>query len=610
MFKYLAKTLYVLSESKLKLFILLVVFTLASILEALGIGIIGPFLEIASRPESLQTESSLGWLSDLGLKDSGKIVSFLGFIIMVIFTVKSFIFFFAKAYIFKFSYHQKGKLCVRLLNAYLSAPYTFHLDRNSAHLIENIILETEKFCVGCLIPGLDAFSNLIVIFVLFILLFKTSYFFLGMIIALLFPVILVFQFFGKNFMRWGMQGGKAQKEIVRIINHSLGDFKTTRVIGCETYFESQILQQVRILENSTTLFHASQLLPRISIEGLLVLVIVVFVSIASLQNSVGELTSTLGIFALASIRLIPSTSQFVQSLNILRNNTYALDMLYSDLIRLETLKLQSRSTSNLDECVATEQGLSFNDSIYIEQISYQYPNSPKPALIEIDLEIPKGKTIAFVGRSGSGKTTLIDVILGLLIPQHGSVYVDRKPISRDLRAWQNLVGYIPQSIFIIDDTIERNIAFGLPDDLISQDKVKYAVRAAQLEELVQHLQEGIKTQVGERGIRLSGGQRQRIGIARALYHGKEVLILDEATSALDHDTESSITEAINALSGQKTLLIVAHRLSTIEQADQIVVIENGQIAEKGDLQSLLKYDGLFAKLYSLQHKKASKVDKL
>ncbi|MER3475745.1 MAG: ABC transporter ATP-binding protein, partial [Leptolyngbya sp. ERB_1_2] len=209
------------------------------------------------------------------------------------------------------------------------------------------------------------------------------------------------------------------------------------------------------------------------------------------------------------------------------------------------------------------------------------------ALNQISLEIPKGKSIALIGRSGAGKTTLVDLILGLLIPDAGDIRVDGRSIYTDLRAWQNMLGYIPQSIFLTDDTIERNIAFGVPDHEIDQEKLQNAVRSAQLESLIEQLPEGLQTSVGERGARLSGGQRQRVGIARALYFEREILVLDEATSALDTETEQLVTEAIRSLAGTKTMIIIAHRLSTIQHCDRVYYLEQGQVAKAGSYEEVV-----------------------
>lgn len=230
---------------------------------------------------------------------------------------------------------------------------------------------------------------------------------------------------------------------------------------------------------------------------------------------------------------------------------------------------------------------SLTDRVVIDRLTYRYPGAESNALTNLSLTLRKGESIALIGKSGAGKTTLVDVLLGLLIPQSGDIKVDGLSIYGGLRSWQDLIGYIPQTIFLTDDTIERNIAFGVPDDQIDPERIAKAVHSAQLSDLVAQLPDGLQTMVGERGTMLSGGQRQRIGIARALYHEREILVLDEATSALDNETESLISEALRELSGQKTMIIIAHRLTTVEHCDRIYDMRKGQIVRSGSYQEVV-----------------------
>jgi ABC-type multidrug transport system fused ATPase/permease subunit len=594
MVKYLSKILYVLPGSKASLIWLLLLFVFTSVLEALGIGLIGPFLAIASNPESIERNRWLNLVySYLNLQSTVQFIPVLGLVISIIFVIKSALNFFAKTYVIKYSFDQKGQLCLKLLNAYLSVPYTFHLSRNTSGLIKNIIVETNKFSTACLVPLLNTVANLVVMSVLLALLFHTSPLFLGLILAILLPVFLVFHRLGKLFRKWGQQSSDSQKEIIRIINHSLGGIKETHVIGCEPYFEQQMAQQVHLLENSKTLFHASQLLPRMTIETLLVISIVAFVCLFSLSQSEQEITSVLGVFAIASVRLIPTASQLIQGLGQMQNSAYAVDMLYLDLKELEKVERDNptrrklSSGNRLRHHEPREHLMPFEKQIDLKQVTYSYPHASAPAVDGVCLTLKKGQSVALIGRSGAGKTTLVDIILGLLSPDQGDICVDGVSIYDDLRSWQNLVGYIPQSIFLVDDTIERNIAFGVPDHSIDPEKLSQAIQAAQLEELIEQLPDGIKTPVGERGVRLSGGQRQRIGIARALYHGREILVLDEATSALDNETEGLVTESIQSLSGQKTMIIIAHRLSTIEHCDCVYMMDKGRVVKSGSYQEVV-----------------------
>ena len=277
----------------------------------------------------------------------------------------------------------------------------------------------------------------------------------------------------------------------------------------------------------------------------------------------------------------------------MQNASYSLDMLYLDLKEIE--KPEFTKYLDLDDSVTIRHNSlspvnltsAFTNQVELSNVIYRYPGTEEAALDNISLTIKKGQSIAFIGKSGAGKTTLVDVILGLLELESGDIRVDDISIYKNIRSWQNLIGYIPQSIFLMDETIERNIAFGVPDHLIDAERMNKAIKAAQLTELVEHLPNGIKTSVGERGVRLSGGQRQRIGIARVLYHEREILVLDEATSALDNETERLVSEAIQSLSGTKTMIIIAHRLTTVEHCDCIYLLEKGSLAKSGTYQEVV-----------------------
>ncbi|NEP18052.1 MAG: ABC transporter ATP-binding protein [Leptolyngbya sp. SIO4C1] len=596
MIRYLSKVLYVLPGKKSQLIVLLLILVATSFLEAIGIGLIGPFIKIASAPESVHDIALLERLyRSLDLESSSQFIPILGLIVGTIFFTKSIAYFLARSYIYHFSFRQKELLISRLLNAYLSVPYTFHLKRNTSSLIKNIVVEVNQFTQNCVLQLLNTASNIIITAALVLLLAKTSALLLTLILGALLPIIVFLKVFRGKFKRWGKHKSQSNQEMIRVLNHSLGSIKETRLIGCEPYFSAQMDQQSKRFSRSSTLFASSQLMPRILIESLLVLFIIAFVSLYQLfsQQSIEDLTAILSVFAVTALRLIPSTSQFVQGIGYVQNSSYTLDMLYNDLKELEKVDaeyLPASLAAASGKQVLPQQSkrhFEFDREIRLADIQYRYPGTLDNALNNISLTIQKGELVALIGKSGAGKTTLVDIILGLLTPTHGDILVDGTSIYSSLRGWQNIVGYIPQSIFLIDDTIERNIAFGVPDRLIDQPRLAQAIRAAQLEALIEQLPDGVATSVGERGVRLSGGQRQRIGIARALYHEREILVLDEATSALDSETEKQISEAINALAGSKTLIIIAHRLSTVRNCDRLYMLQNGEVVKAGSYQEVV-----------------------
>ena len=585
MLKYLSKVWYILKGSRRSLPFLLFVFVSSSIAEALGIGLIGPFLDFASNPDSLHKIPLLKWAYlELNLQSTSQFVPIVGLAIGIVFCIKSFLYLLAQAYIDKYSFNQQAKLTSRLLKAYFTMPYAFYLRKNSANIINIITTETIWFTHGCLLPLLGGIANVIIILVLLLLLAQTDLRLLLLILAVLLPTFLLFYQLRTRFKQWGKETVEASEETIRIVNHSLGGLKDTRVIGCEAYFQRQIEQQAWIMANAASRFNTSLKVPRIVVETCLLLFLTIFVSVSQLlfAQNIQELTSVLAVFALASMRLIPVASQLLQAMSQMQNRSYSVNLLYQDLKEIEEQNVTPFNPEKDGDRV-----MSFAKRVEIKDITYSYPGTKEPAIDRISLDLIKGQSIALIGKSGAGKTTLVDIILGLLRPESGDIKVDGRSIYGNHRSWQNLIGYIPQSIFLIDDTIERNIAFGVPDSLIDRDRIDRAVKAAQLEELLQQMPEGVKTMVGERGIRLSGGQRQRIGIARALYHQREILVLDEATSALDNETEKLVSEAIDSLVGTKTLIIIAHRLSTVEHCDRIYLLDKGRIVRSGSYQEVV-----------------------
>jgi ABC-type multidrug transport system fused ATPase/permease subunit len=569
-------------------------------MDALGIGLVGPFMGLATNPTLIYKNVFLAnTYRALGLKSTSQFIGLMGLTIVVIFYLKSFFYYQIQRYVFRFCFTQQVKLRLRLLHTYLFLPYTFHLKTNSANLIQNIINESQNFSYSVAIPLLGSISNLFVLVVLVLLLMKTDFAATVTVIGILLGTYLPFHLFRNKIVRWGKEGVEANTEMLRIVNHAIGGLKETRVIGCEEYFENQLNSQVNRFAKVATLFHVFQILPRITIEALLITFVVGLVSVSLLfEQRSQDLVSVLGIFAIASIRLLPSASQLMSNMGVLRNFKPTLDRLYMDLKEIE--KPEAINYLKISQGFVPTKGvkfesqksikpmpMSFTDKIVIDRINYAYPEAASKSLTDVSLTLKKGESIALIGKSGAGKTTLVDVFLGLLIPQSGDIQVDGLSVYNSLRAWQNLIGYIPQSIFLTDDTIERNIAFGVPDDQIDQQRLDNAIRLAQLAELIAQLPEGTQTMVGEHGVRLSGGQRQRIGIARALYHEREILVLDEATSALDNETENLISKAIQDLSGTKTMIIIAHRLTTVEHCDRIYQMEKGQVVKCGTYQEVV-----------------------
>ena len=601
MLKYLSKVLYILSGSRLQLALLVASFVFSSVLEALGVGLIAPYLAIAADPNIAREGALSSVLNLFNWQSDSQVVTGLAVILIVLFCLKTVVYFLCKLYILKYSYWQKNQLESRLMRTYLRIPYIFHLNKNSAVLIKNIAIESHQFTSNSLIPLLEIIANVIVMAVLLLLLAYSEISLLLVALVIILPTIIIFARLSRRVKRWGEVMSTSNHNMIAAVNHGLGGLKETKVIGCEDHFEAELDVYSKEYSQAAVWADAFRVLPRVSIEAILVIFLLAFIVFSQVVSgrSLSELTAVMGMFAVASIRLVPAVSQILCALGQIRFSLFALDMLCMDLKEIEQYESGSLSAEYVGQrhkgygnalpAANTTQSsaLPFQYDVSLEGITYRYPSSDKPAIQDFSLTLRKGESIALVGKSGSGKTTLVDILLGLLQPENGDIKVDGRSIYDDVRGWQNLLGYIPQSIFLTDSTIEQNIAYGVPPEEIDPVRLREAIAAAQLEDLIAKMSDGVKTPVGERGVRVSGGQRQRIGIARALYHNREILVLDEATSALDTETEKLVSDAINSLAGSRTLIIIAHRFSTIEKCDRIYELSDGRLKQSGTYREVI-----------------------
>ncbi len=592
MTQFLSKFLYILQGKHKSLVLMLLLFLLTSCLEVISIGVIGPFIALATNPKAIEQNVWLKTIyNQLHLTSEIQFLIVIGLVVVALFYVKAFVSFTAQKNVFEFGFSQQAELSARLMQAYLRAPYTFHLSRNSASLIQNINNETERFTNGLMMPLLTSISNSIIILALICLLLRTNVLAVVIIAIVLLLAFMIVYSLKDRLKRWGKESSEARTEIIRTINHGLGGLKETKVIGCEPYFESQMQKYVNKFGVTSALAVGFTNLPRFMIEAFLITFLILFtiIFVVSNQQDSQNLSSVLGIFALASIRLLPAINNVVTSITGIRYASFSLDQIYFDLKEVENLQEEQIGLYQFKDNFSSGSNgeILFSSHVSLEEITYRYPNAARSSLESVSLTLKKGQSIGLIGQSGAGKTTLVDVILGLLMPQSGNIMIDGVSIYSNIRSWQNLIGYVPQSIFLIDDTLEKNIAFGVPEHLIDRQRLLKAVEAAQLLDLIGQLPHQLKTKVGERGVLLSGGQRQRVGIARALYHEREILVFDEATAALDNETEALVTESIRSLSGIKTMIIIAHRFSTIEHCDCIYRLERGRVIQSGSYREVV-----------------------
>lgn len=599
MARYFKKLLYILPTSNLRISLAALIFIFSSCIEALGIGVVGPFIALASDFNVIDQTPVLANLQNfLKIEQENLFVAVVGGLVVVVFLAKTFSAWATQVFITRFSDEQQRQLIIKMARGYLEAPYVYHITKNSSSITDRLIEIANAFSNTIFMPLLTTLANVFLFIALFSLLCFTSLpIMIGLLVTLL-PVLVFFNSFAAKVRAWGKQMRESKANIIQTVNHAFGSVKETKVIGCEKYFETQIGYQATKLEEAHRTFVTFRVLPRFLLESALVGSVITIISISALFNGEGVAgtTSALGVFALASIRLLPAITNSINGVNQLRASSYTIDQIYYELKELDAfnpnLKVKEHgvSTHNLHSAAASNGSPRFESEVRLEKITYQYPNSSKDVICNLNLSIKKGESISFIGKSGAGKTTLVDIILGLLIPQSGDLKVDGLSIYGDLIGWKNLIAYIPQSIFLTDETIRRNIAFGVPNHLIDDEKIAKAIHVAQLTDVVESLSDGVNTMVGERGILLSGGQRQRVGIARALYHDREILVLDEATAALDNETEKLVTDSISSLSsnGKITLITIAHRLSTIKECDNIYMLENGEIIKSGKFEEVVK----------------------
>lgn len=482
----------------------------------------------------------------------------------------------------------------QLLKGYLLAPYAFHLRRNSAELIHNINNSADTAMRFVLAPAVAMMSeSLVVAGLILMLLLAAPGVTLAAVIVLGGLFTLMLRVTKQCFLRWGDREQQLRQALLQTLQQSLGGIKEIQVMGCEHFFYETFSALQQSLARVFALRATLSATPHVFVETVFVCgVLAVVLLVASQGGLQGDLLPLLGLYAYVGFRIIPSSNRIILYVNLLRSSAAAVDLLARDLQLFQREADESvRQTTKVD--------VALTESVTLEALSFCYDGATEPALRDITVRIRRGEAIGIVGPTGSGKSTLTDLILGLLQPSAGRITVDGHDVASCKRAWQRQIGYVPQSVYLTDDTLQRNIALGVEDGQIDEWRLRNAVRMAQLEQFIASLPEGLETVVGEHGVRLSGGERQRVAIARALYHEPAVLIFDEATSALDNQTEREVTRAIEALQGQKTVFVIAHRLSTVRHCDHLLFLQKGRLAGWGTFTELREQNPDFRALAAL-----------
>ncbi len=573
-------------REKIHFVLVLLLSIVMALFQALGIASVLPFMSIVMEPNIiLENENYFYFYNLFNFTSVEQFIVYFGVLVLSIIIIGNIISALAVWAKTSFIWKKNHRLSVSLLDKYLTLPYSYFLSQNTADLGKNILFEVQILTGKFLYPFIRIITSSIMVIVVFTLLLFVNYT-MTLIAALVLVSLYLLLYFklSVKLKRKGKERMQANKRRFESASEALGGIKDLKVLVRERHFLNEYNKHSNNFSELVRWNEIVGQLPRYIMEifafgGVVALTLFLLSS----DYSRNQIIPLVGLFAFAGYRLMPALQDIFNSFATFSFNKSALDKIHADMCE------NGLSQININLKPEKISPLNFQEKITLKDINFNYPNNPEKTLKNINLEIYKKQAIGIVGSTGSGKTTLVDIILGLLTPQEGNIIIDNTTINKDnLKNWQVNIGYVPQQIFLSDSSIKNNIAFGIETKLIDEEKVKKAAKLANLDQFIeQELKDKYETIVGERGIRLSGGQKQRIGIARALYHDPQVLIFDEATSSLDNVTEEAVLKAINSLSHFKTMIIIAHRLTTIKNCDNIYLIKQGQIADQGKYQELI-----------------------
>ena len=565
------------TKQKVEIFWLFVIICIGSGLELMGVSVILPIINGIMAPDKMLEEPVYIWIYEkFHMTSVRPLIMLLLVSLIVVYVIKNafLIYMYNKQY--KFIFENQRVLADRMVKCYMSQPYLFHVSKNSAELLRNINEDTGNF-FGALQAGIKLLTELMVCLVLGVyLLIKDKTITISVVCLLAIMLWLSVKVYKKNLVRMGARNRFYQMSLNKWVQQSFGGIKEVKILNKEKFFYDKYDEAYRGHAKSEYTYHTLLMIPKPIIETMCICGLLGAIAIKFWWRGadITYFVPILSVFAIAAFRLLPSFNRITEYLGTILYQKSAITSIYEDLKEIDELNAQKREKNK------EEKAIQFQNKIEIKDLTFSYPGAEKEVLKDLYLEIRKKSSVAFIGHSGAGKTTLADILMGLLKPAKGDVCVDGVSIFEGLNSWHQIIGYIPQTIYLMDDTIKNNIAFGIEEKEIDPARLKYAVEQAQLSQLIEELEFGLDTKIGEMGVRLSGGQRQRIGIARALYHNPEILVLDEATSALDNETEKAVMDAIETLHGKMTLIIIAHRLSTIKDCDYVYEIGDGKATQK------------------------------
>ncbi len=569
------------SRQKARILLLVFMMIIGGVLETCSVSLILPFVNAVMEPEETMNNRYVGWFCEwLQIESPRVFLIVIAIALAALYLLKNVYLLFEFNIQYKFVYGNMFAMQQRLLNSYICRPYEFFLKVDSGEIVRIVNTDTPN-SFQLLSTLLSLFTETVVSGMLI-----AAVFIIAPMVTIIMGIILLVLIVTINIMlkpilsEAGISYQEAGAGMNKWLLQSIQGIKELKVMMKEDFFEQKFNSFGKKYVNSLRKSYILGLSPKFIIEACSMSTMFIVVAVLIYNgNGLESIVPMLSAVAMAAMRLLPSVNRMSSALAGISYNEPMLDKLIENLKNINEENLISEGGDfSLGEDIIKE-GLvpKLKKEIVFQRVTYHYPDSESNVLESASMTIKRGESVGIVGKSGAGKTTAVDIILGLLRPQEGQILIDGIDIRQNMNEWLNQLGYIPQMIFMLNDSIKANVAFGIPQEKISDNEVWRALREASLEEFVRSLPDGLETQIGERGIRLSGGQRQRIGIARALYQSPEVLIFDEATSALDNETELAIMESINRLRGQKTMIIIAHRLSTIESCDHIYRVDNREI---------------------------------
>ena len=554
----------------IKMFVLII---LGMLFEILGIGIVVPAVSLIINPNLLDQ-----YISDKEIRlfffelPQYYLIAFGLFFLIILYFIKTAFLIYLVWYKNRFAFKVLAGISEKFFEKYLNKNWLHFLENNSAKLIRNSTTEPAIFVNSMFIPIIELIAEIMVLSGILILLILVE----PLVTIVIFSIFCCFGFlYNKFFKNKSLELGNLRQALefqkLKHLQQGFGALKDIKILNRQNYFFNEFSKPNQDSMEVISRWATIKQLPRLLLEFIAVLCLSSVVFILVLKNSdLNNVIPSLAMFGAASMRLLPSSNRILGALQNIKFGKASVEIIYKELIENPNVYISQK-----------EKALVFKKNISLKNVSFEYVSGKSATLQNITINIPKGGFYGIIGESGSGKSTLIDILLGLLTPKSGTLKVDDKNVNKNIGSWQKKIGYVPQDIYLTDDKLKQNIAFGIPEDQIDINQVLKTIKLSQLDDFVATLEYGIDSLFGEKGIRLSGGQLQRISIARALYSNPDVLILDEATSSLDNETEKSVMDAVKSLKGYKTIIVVAHRLSTIMNCDYLYKLSKGRIEKEG-----------------------------